>query len=72
MPNAPKWSDTLKHLADLKFYYKMQNHLLQDFEKACNHFGILGIKGLRTFIKIFPWNLLLYFTISTFKLTLLF
>ena len=52
-----------------KIYYQMQDCLLEDFENVFNHFVFLGIKSSRIFLKRFSWNLLLFFTISTFKLT---
>ena len=34
-------------------YYQIQDHFLQDFENLSDHFGILGIKGSRAFLKNF-------------------
>ena len=36
-----------------KIYYQMEDHLLYDFESMSDHFGILGVKGLRIFLKTF-------------------
>ena len=40
-----------KESCRFKIYYQMQNHLLQNFENVSNHFGILGFKGFRIFVK---------------------
>ena len=38
---------TLRNFVD----YQMEHHLMYDIERVCHHFGILGIKKSRIFLK---------------------